>query len=157
MVGARPAYPPFLMANPPPLHMCPLLAISTYQVGPAQPQPLRCTCTNVFNLRFQSLGESVCPARTSGPVDRWTHGPRPHLAVPFGLVQLRPRWFRMKQKTINSPSTNKRAVCLTPPPVLHGSAADWLHCTLVPVVQSEAFWTHEVCVISKVPSWLPAG
>lgn len=73
--GAPPAYPPFPMANPPPLHMCPFPATSTYQVGP--PGCNRWTTSvstpssfiQIFSLRARL---SVPP----GPVDT-----RPHPAV----------------------------------------------------------------------------
>lgn len=68
VVGALPAYPPFLMANPPPLHMCPFPATSTYQVGP--PGCNRWTTSVSTSSSFLQIS-SLC-ARLSvppGPVD----------------------------------------------------------------------------------------
>lgn len=71
-VGAPPAYPPFLMANPPPLHMCPSPATSTYQVGP--PGCGRWTTAAPTSSSFRQVfspcaGLSVPP----GPVDTPPH------------------------------------------------------------------------------------
>lgn len=127
---------------------------------PGRPRPAAATLLHLHQCLQPSLSVfgRVCLSCkwTSGPVDPWTAS-TPSSSVWFSSAQTSLVQNKTENNQFINPSTNKRAVCMTPPPVRHGSAADWLHHTLIPVVQSKEYWIHEVCVISKVPSWLPAG
>lgn len=103
VVGAPPAYPPFLMANPPPLHMCPFPAISTYQVGPPGCNHwTTCVSTSSSFLQIFSLWArlSVPP----GPVDTAQFG---SVQLKSGLVQ-----FSLIQIKFDSVGFRSVQICL---------------------------------------------